>query len=1404
MQNYFRSYKYLAILIALCFVVSLFVGTTFANENEEQFKRLYGDNRYETAVEIAKYQYESADAVVLARGDVLYDALSGSVLAAQLDAPVLLTQTGSLPAVTKDAISDLGASKVYILGGEAAVSAAVADELVAEGLEVERISDADRYSTAAAIAEKVAELMGEDFPTEAFIVSGDAVPDALTVSPYAAMNGMPILLVREDSVPEATSDAIDALGLEDFTIIGGPAVVSDAVQNDLDAERIWGENRHKTGAAVASEYFSPTEEVPGSIIFASGHNDNLVDAMAGGYFGAKQEGPILYTTSLDDDVMAYMSAVVTEQPEIGVYVLGGTAAVSEAKFDDIKDLFPEPLELGVIESVESASVSVEYGTALADALDMLPDELEATLTDATTVDVGVDWAEETDPEYDAEAPGEYSVEGTLVDLPEGVTNPEEVTASATITVEEQEILEVVSVEPVTRSVPWGTSEDDALAMLPGEVTANLDDDSSVEVNVEWDDEIPGYDAETEGEYSVEGELVDLPEGVENPGEEKASATITVEPLVAAFVSDGQQFVHEIETETGIIVLENSITLPEAPAILRVRTDGLRIMLNGFTVVNLANAIAFEGDGIRVENGTFAQPHPPSHILSPEDFPWGEIDVMVDGTGVDFDTVTFNAFFKDWYQEQDEHAEGLYMVDCTFNLPALFESDVHLDSANINAAVGVRNDDAVLDNPVLRPNPVHTQRLQVDEGTVTTDRADDDEHGWTGYTQGMLYITGDIDLNNPHLNRGFTGFYVGKDLKYYGETSKTEVTMTDGKVTSNKYEQSWIALQHPKAELIINGEVVVDVELAGPAIVGRGLIKGNATFTEGNVYPESNVYLGWQSEDFVDWYRQKFTPAVLSALYGDYEFGDCEDDAIQREKATPIYADYQLACKTNCYITIHGPTFDSDVYIFDSLTEEQSNVCRVFPLGGVMFGDVKLGDVKLWGNFTIVDNKVVEFDEIKLECGKHRAIFAHTTGTTLASEPPDCWKDRGEPVDVKGWYYGNSIKGTLQGGTILTDTKPENVLVFGDNLRVQDVILDEYLYDVMVRSTTLERVQILTGDEVRVVRNSDATFEDVMWSGDTHIWVACDSDAYKQAKLTFAGEIDNQGSITFGKYAAISFAEGVTFTQTDPRDDHSTEISQTGDGYVYIDVNRAATPGWTFDNWKNDVIIGSDARMISAIYQFRVYSDVYGDPGYQDYYFDLTDPDNYPWVTENGINDEWLTTILGEERDFFGTSSIRVRIASMEAKTFDLSAAGWMLNCCTETQISLDSDDQEVSVAAKPGVFPEEACFWGWIETERPLVAGEPLIAEWWVSNIGGEEAAQDVTRTLTLKYKGPPGDDYVKYSWTGSETLTLGPGDTNNFNTTNRPTDSGSWEAEAGDEFILTLETECRTYTVRIPVVAPE
>src|SRR5690606_32730822 len=86
-----------------------------------------GTDRYATAVEINADEFSSASTVYLATGTGFADALAGAALAGSQGAPLFVSQPTCIPASVMDAIDDLGATRVVLLGGTGVLSTAVAD-----------------------------------------------------------------------------------------------------------------------------------------------------------------------------------------------------------------------------------------------------------------------------------------------------------------------------------------------------------------------------------------------------------------------------------------------------------------------------------------------------------------------------------------------------------------------------------------------------------------------------------------------------------------------------------------------------------------------------------------------------------------------------------------------------------------------------------------------------------------------------------------------------------------------------------------------------------------------------------------------------------------------------------------------------------------------------------------------------------------------------------------------------------------------------------------------------------------------------------------------------------------------------------------------------------------------------
>lgn len=236
-------------------------------------QRLEGNTRYETAVDIAESYVEQVeevenrtniDTVILTSGQNNHFAyaLPAPALSRLHDAPLLLTEPGSLPAAVTTFLTRHAIGTVIILGGDEVVSDAVATAVNAiSGVEVERIDGDDPYSVAVDVAQLVGPSPGSpgEFPSEgrtALLATGEVFADALAAGPLAYRGEHPLLLTRSDALPERVESFLESSRTEHVVILGGTAAVSAGVARDVESLGIevtrWsGEDRMATAVAIA-------------------------------------------------------------------------------------------------------------------------------------------------------------------------------------------------------------------------------------------------------------------------------------------------------------------------------------------------------------------------------------------------------------------------------------------------------------------------------------------------------------------------------------------------------------------------------------------------------------------------------------------------------------------------------------------------------------------------------------------------------------------------------------------------------------------------------------------------------------------------------------------------------------------------------------------------------------------------------------------------------------------------------------------------------------------------------------------------------------------------------------------------------------------------------------------------
>lgn len=254
-----------------------------------------------------KYQWKRAGSVIFGATSPAYVPVS-----ADIGKNVSVTVTGELA----------GAVDVVKTSGSMIVTSAEAAAVV-------RYSGSSRFETSAEISKQNFEPGVE----VAFIANGMGFPDALAGAPVAAKVGGPVLLSEAQSLPAAVQTELSRLKPAKIIVLGGPGVVSVAVQQQLQqytvsktpasVERWFGENRFATAAQISKNAFSVT----GGVAYVA-NGMNFPDSLSGAPVAGKTDGPVLPVE--EDRISSEIEAELGRLRPAKIVVLGGPGVVSAA------------------------------------------------------------------------------------------------------------------------------------------------------------------------------------------------------------------------------------------------------------------------------------------------------------------------------------------------------------------------------------------------------------------------------------------------------------------------------------------------------------------------------------------------------------------------------------------------------------------------------------------------------------------------------------------------------------------------------------------------------------------------------------------------------------------------------------------------------------------------------------------------------------------------------------------------------------------------------------------------------------------------------------------------------------------------------------------------------------------
>lgn len=298
------------LMVGMAVVVGLLVSTVAAVGAPlpyETAMRVDASSPRVAAIQVSQLLHRSdqAGAVVLAREDTFPDALGAAALSADVDGPLLLTPPEKLAADTRAEIERVLADggTVYLLGGSAALTAAVERELDELGYRTPRFPGADRVQTAAMIGR----FVGAGPHGEVLLVRASGAPDleqgwvdSVSCGGYAADAGTPILLTHTDAdtVAAETLATMDQLDVRRVHVCGGPLAVPDRQLDQLRATgrevvRHAGGTRADTAVAVAEGLWHVDRRDGRTFVLVPGYGTRFGHGLAAASLSAALDAPIL-------------------------------------------------------------------------------------------------------------------------------------------------------------------------------------------------------------------------------------------------------------------------------------------------------------------------------------------------------------------------------------------------------------------------------------------------------------------------------------------------------------------------------------------------------------------------------------------------------------------------------------------------------------------------------------------------------------------------------------------------------------------------------------------------------------------------------------------------------------------------------------------------------------------------------------------------------------------------------------------------------------------------------------------------------------------------------------------------------------------------------------------------------
>lgn len=304
---------------------------------------IMGKTAIGTAAAIAHDAYsQGSEGVIIATNAGFADALSASALAGLLDFPLLLTERQALSAETENEIRFLSGGnprfKAIIVGGKGAVSQEVEDRLhsiLGDLAGISRIGGSTQYDTSYLIYQ-YGTYLETTWSDTVIIANGERFEDALSISPYAAYSGSPLFITNGSVLTEDFSEAVSGGGFTNAVVVGGRAVVSDAVVSSLKNQfgqtavvRLSGSSAYDTSREIALWEVQQGMSLDGAGV-ATGLS--YYDALAGSSLLGKAGSVLLLADPGRTQTLTLLTAIQKDATHLRFFGGNGALPVSVRQF----------------------------------------------------------------------------------------------------------------------------------------------------------------------------------------------------------------------------------------------------------------------------------------------------------------------------------------------------------------------------------------------------------------------------------------------------------------------------------------------------------------------------------------------------------------------------------------------------------------------------------------------------------------------------------------------------------------------------------------------------------------------------------------------------------------------------------------------------------------------------------------------------------------------------------------------------------------------------------------------------------------------------------------------------------------------------------------------------------------